>query len=125
MKVVRIKSICKVDSDELLQEVMFATKEHIKEVYKCSLSYVKGNEIILIITQHTDDQLLCSIMSSLATLFFNKCIATKINEQRCFNKYIDFLNNGNIFISRCFELPKEKLSYYLSQKIYNNEQNLE
>ena len=112
--------------DYLLADTMQQTMlELCKNIQGCKLGYTQSDEITLFLSDYTslnteawfdyDVQKMCSISSSMATLYFNKFFKENINiyEDNGSNfEYIKLVKSkidNAMFDSRCFNIPKEEV----------------
>ena len=120
--------------DTLLVNVMQqTTKKLCENIQNCVFGYTQSDEITLILVDYKDIntaawfdyevQKLCSISSSMATLYFNKFFKQSVEEfdinsiikekevdnYKLLNSYKRALNTGAMFDSRCFNIPKEEV----------------
>lgn len=122
--------------DEILGKAMRETMKYLCEnIQGCILGYQQSDELTLILIDYKnleseaffdyEVQKLCSITASMATMAFNKYFSDLVGEytyeyfESCnYNeldrKYLDSLtrsmNNGAMFDSRCFNIPKEEVA---------------
>ncbi len=112
--------------DSLLVDTMQQTMlELCKNIQGCKLGYTQSDEITLLLIDYTnlntdawfdyEVQKICSISSSMATLYFNKFFEENIKiyeGSQCDFKYLKIIKskiNKAMFDSRCFNIPKEEV----------------
>lgn len=120
--------------DTLLVNVMQqTTKKLCENIQNCVFGYTQSDEITLILVDYKDIntaawfnyeiQKLCSISSSMTTLYFNKFFKQSVEEfdinfiiqekevdnYKLLSNYKQALNTGAMFDSRCFNIPKEEV----------------
>lgn len=112
--------------DLVLLETMQGTMlELCKNIQGCKIGYAQSDEITLLLTDYdnlnTDAwfgyevQKMCSISSSMATLYFNSIFSENVKKYKyseCDSEYIQSLKtkiNKAMFDSRCFNIPKEEV----------------
>ena len=124
--------------DERLGAAMRETMKYLCEnVQNCILGYQQSDEITLILVDYKElnssawfnyeIQKMCSISASMATMAFNKFFGKEVNKWiiDCLgyntgkisvadielkNAYMESLNKGAMFDSRCFNIPKEEVA---------------
>lgn len=108
--------------DEVMSQSMKKTMMNLCEnIQGCVLGYTQSDEITLVLCDYKDIdtqpwfdyevQKMCSISSSIATLFFNRIFLDLVNscEENIKHRYITAIKKGAMFDSRVFNLPKEEV----------------
>ena len=108
-------------------EVMYMTMRSVtrglcENIQGCVFGYTQSDEITLILIDYqnlnTDAwfdyevQKICSVSASMATLLFNKAFAhftMSLKNTGNVGVYAKALNNGAMFDSRCFNIPREEV----------------
>lgn len=138
--------------DTLLMETMQETMKYLCEnIQGCVFGYTQSDEITLILLDYQtfdtsawfdyEVQKMCSIASSMATMFFNRKFSSmvtqyqnKLDDLRVMKKLTDedikaslayekALDKGAMFDARCFNIPKEEvcnLIYWRQQDATRN-----
>ena len=124
--------------DERLGAAMRETMKYLCEnIQGCVLGYTQSDEITLILIDYKkltssawfdyEIQKMCSISASMATMAFNKFFEKEVNkwiidhlgynigkisvaDVELKNAYMESLNKGAMFDSRCFNIPKEEIA---------------
>ena len=124
--------------DERLGAAMRETMKYLCEnIQGCVLGYTQSDEITLILIDYKkltssawfdyEIQKMCSISASMATMAFNKFFEKEVNKWiidhlgyntgkisvadiELKDAYMESLNKGAMFDSRCFNIPKEEIA---------------
>lgn len=124
--------------DEVLMKTMQDTMEYLCEnIQGCVFGYTQSDEITLILVDYKkltscawfDNQVqkICSVSASMATMAFNKFFEKNVawfkiqnkltgiddadtDEWNAYIKYIQAIDDGATFDSRCFNIPKEEVA---------------
>ena len=113
--------------DENLMESMKATMKCLcREIQGCVLGYTQSDEITLVLIDYkkldssawfdSEVQKICSVVASMATLYFNRIFYEKVvdNPSTWEREHFDLcasydkaIKKGAMFDARCFNVPKE------------------
>ena len=113
--------------DNILVETMQETMQYLcQKIQGCVLGYTQSDEITLVLVDYKnlntspwfdyEVQKLCSVSASMCSMFFNKTLKNKI-EQNLFttgnaekyNKTMDTVTNGAYFDARVFNVPIDEV----------------
>ena len=110
--------------DEKLMKAMDDTMLQLcKRIQNCVFAYKQSDEISLLLTDYetfesqpwfdNKVQKISSITASMATFYFNKAFAEVLSFFENFeDRYVNAVETGAFFDSRCFNIPKEEVTNY-------------
>ena len=109
--------------DDVLMHCMDVTmKSLVKQIQGCVFGYTQSDEISLLLIDYKtleseawfDYRIdkLCSIVASMATLYFNKELAKEIITTQYSGVYEDAFDKGALFDARAYNVPREDVNNY-------------
>lgn len=130
------KNFVKPFDDVLIKTMQQTMHKLCENIQGCVFGYTQSDEITLILIDYKklnsaaffdyEVQKLCSIISSMATLYFNKFFNENVEdyyqsfvynqfraateEEKLYEIYQKAVNTGAMFDTRCFNIPKEEVA---------------